>query len=255
MWDMINISGKRLIMVCCIFVGLSACSTNNQVVLNVKSEPPGAKVYSAGQGLGVTPMNLYYDISPNFSKQGSMRVQDIDVVWASGAKSSSQNLTLLSKHTNRQEITFTRPASHPNLELDLLVAANSSNDSSGYNASGIASSGYGNTTDSSCAGSAFGSLNPCNPFSEYSSPFGSLNPDNPFSEVSSPFGSLNPDNPFSEVSSPFGSLNPDNPFSEVSSPFGSLNPDNPFSEVSSPFGSLNPNNPFGEGTISPLLGQ
>ena len=48
----------------------------------------------------------------------------------------------------------------------------------------------------------------------FGSPFGSLNPNNPFSEYSSPFGSLNSNNPFSEVSSPFGKYNPNNPFSE-----------------------------------------
>jgi len=32
----------------------------------------------------------------------------------------------------------------------------------------------------------------------FGSPFGSLNPNNPFSEYSSPFGKYNPNNPFSE---------------------------------------------------------
>ena len=45
---------------------------------------------------------------------------------------------------------------------------------------------YGQTNQTKCAGSAFGSLNPCNAFGEYSSPFGSLNPSNSFGQGISP---------------------------------------------------------------------
>lgn len=101
---------------------------NNKVTLSIYSTPPGATIYENGQYIGETPVTLTYTATPQFYRYGSMPIQELYAVWKSGAQSDFTATELYSQYSNYQQITFTRPENHPNLELDVDYGRKLEND-------------------------------------------------------------------------------------------------------------------------------
>ena len=110
---------RRYFVLSIIVLFLSSCVQSNTVSLSIYSSPSGASIYQNGSYVGEAPMSLSYSVMPEFYSSGVMPIQDLYAVWKSGAKSDLVLNALYSQNTTRQQVTFNRPESHPDLQADV----------------------------------------------------------------------------------------------------------------------------------------
>lgn len=87
------------------------------VTVTIHAQPEGASVYENGRLLGATPVNLKYKTARRWSD--CLSLQPLTVIWMSGAKATVGILTVCPQQTRRQQFSFLRPDSWPNLQVDL----------------------------------------------------------------------------------------------------------------------------------------
>jgi hypothetical protein len=106
-------------------LALSGCAT--QATLTVYSQPEGAYLTEKGSGhvYGVAPAAIAYDSKAlaGFRRaDGCYLVKGLEAKWVSGATAGLEVITLCGQSNGTYNITFSRPASYPDLEKDLQFA-------------------------------------------------------------------------------------------------------------------------------------
>lgn len=116
----------RWLIPCAAALVSAACATPlapNQYTMEFRSEPSGALVYLDGQALGTTPFRTVLNAQPHLLRMDEAKTNFVPV-WASGAQYVSTQ-TWHPKRNKTWIFNFSRPASAPRLDIDLLHAANS----------------------------------------------------------------------------------------------------------------------------------
>ncbi len=62
-------------------VGCTTITRPNVAVLNLSSEPSGAKIYEEGKYWGTTPLSLEYTLRDSHYDQGSINLRDFDLIY------------------------------------------------------------------------------------------------------------------------------------------------------------------------------
>ena len=105
-------------------LGLLLCvgCAQTGVYVTYYSDPEYATLYSLQGGRkGVCPVRLYYKVDPDDRARGSINAQGLKARWVSGAEKKYSRFTLPINGTERA-VTFTRPSSAPNAEMDAAFA-------------------------------------------------------------------------------------------------------------------------------------
>jgi len=100
-----------------VLAGCAAPGQSNQGMLTYETNPEGAKLFEAGQEIGVAPVTRTYK---GDGKSPQITTPEVTAVWPSGAKATFW--TKIDVGSDRVT-TIERPAKAPNLQADLDNAA------------------------------------------------------------------------------------------------------------------------------------
>lgn len=90
----------------------------SQLKVTYKSDPSFASIYVGDMNRGRTPVTLYYDITEEHKKHGSLRLEGASARWVSGAFVELKSINADLKNGLSQELTFQRPDNYPGREKD-----------------------------------------------------------------------------------------------------------------------------------------
>lgn len=116
---------KAILFVFTIF--LVGCAPT--LTVNYDSKPSGATLYIDGVAKGLTPISEIYVLTENQLRQGVIKVLGTKVVWASGASTEIQDISLEGKLSNvavrcshcSQKYIFYRPKEYKDLAIDVAA--------------------------------------------------------------------------------------------------------------------------------------
>ena len=109
-------AARQLVGMGLVGLALAGCAEipkSTDAMLTYESTPAGATIFEGGQSLGAAPVTRTYKLAPNAA---TAQTPDVTAVWPSGAR--AQYFTVLPAGADRVA-TIARPASAPNLEMDL----------------------------------------------------------------------------------------------------------------------------------------
>lgn len=91
------------------------------VTVTYFSTPSGATLYQAGQAMGVTPMDMVYQLTDADMAAGQKLLMGTNVRWASGATAIVGDLVVPAKRGGVFTHTFSRPAGVAGMDTDLAI--------------------------------------------------------------------------------------------------------------------------------------
>ena len=108
---------RSLITVTLIAVLTSGCAT--RLAIQVRSDPPGARIIRNGVDLGLSPQNIYYPIYSQDRQRGSVNVAGIKAKWPSGTiRRVASSQVEFSKSGTQKILTIPHPYRGKRREYD-----------------------------------------------------------------------------------------------------------------------------------------
>jgi hypothetical protein len=87
----------------------------------IETDPPGAAIYQGDEHLGVSPLELKYELPRRWN--ACQRLQPMRARWVSGAETPATDMEVCPKEGTKQGFSFMRPTGVDGADTDAMYAA------------------------------------------------------------------------------------------------------------------------------------
>ena len=97
---------------------MAACSVSNEVLLQIDSNPKGAKIFKEGKFVGDAPIVVSHQLTEEDKRRGFFMLMPLSARWLSGAEYHSKGMSIPLADGAFQNLQFQRPLGAPGEVVD-----------------------------------------------------------------------------------------------------------------------------------------
>jgi hypothetical protein len=114
---------KSTLAFCVLLLGLSVehAEAGRRVTVVIDTDPPGAAIYQSDQHMGVSPLELKYDVPSRW--KACQLLQPLRARWVSGAETPATDIQVCPQQGTKQSVSFMRPTGVDGTDIDAMYAA------------------------------------------------------------------------------------------------------------------------------------